>query len=97
MQSREDEGSGPDVPGLCYLDLVFVAPEHWGEGIGAMLMDTVMADARGRGFTRVHLLTHDDNVRAQALYASCGFTRSGWTRMSRDPANGAVSEWSRTL
>jgi ribosomal protein S18 acetylase RimI-like enzyme len=97
MQSHELEGAGTAVPGLCYLDLIFVEPEHWSEGIGALLLDTVIADAAGRGFTRIHLLTHDDNVRAQGLYASLGFERTNWSRMSRDPANGPVSEWARPL
>jgi GNAT superfamily N-acetyltransferase len=97
MQSRADLGAGPALAGVCYLDLIFVEPERWGEGIGAMLLDTVIADARGRGFSRLTLLTHDDNVRAHALYASREFERTGWTRMSRDPANGMVSEWARTL
>jgi len=97
MPSREDFGEGPLVAGVCYLDLIFVVPEEWGNGIGAMLLDTVIAEARGRGFTRIHLLTHDDNFRAQGLYASRGFERTGWSRMSRDPANGRVSEWARPL
>jgi ribosomal protein S18 acetylase RimI-like enzyme len=96
-QSREDEGAGPIVPGLCYLDLIFVAPEHWRQGMGAMLLDTVIADARGRGYSRIHLLTHDDNTRAQGLYASRGFARTDWSRMSHDPANGPVSEWELAL
>ena len=97
MPSREDFGDGPLVPGLCYLDLIFVVPERWGDGIGALLLDTVLADARGRGFSRIHLLTHDDNERAQTLYASRSFAKTGWTRMSRDAANGMVSEWAREL
>lgn len=97
MPSREDFGAGPLVPGLCYLDLVFVAPERWGEGVGAMLLDTVIAEARGRGYSRIHLLTHDTNDRAHRLYASRGFAKGSWTRMSRDPANGMVSEWARQL
>jgi ribosomal protein S18 acetylase RimI-like enzyme len=97
MPSRLHEGDGELVDGLCYLDLIFVVPERWGEGIGAMLLDTVIADARGRAFTRIHLLTHDDNERAQALYASRGFERTGWSRMSTDPANGRVSEWAIDL
>jgi ribosomal protein S18 acetylase RimI-like enzyme len=97
MPSRQDFGAGPVVPGLCYLDLIFVEPAHWGEGIGALLLDTVIAEARGRAFTRIHLLTHDDNERAHGLYASRGFARTGWSRMSRNAANGVVSEWARDL
>jgi ribosomal protein S18 acetylase RimI-like enzyme len=97
MPSHEDEGAGPAVPGLCYLDLIFVDPECWGKHIGAILLDTVIADARSRGFTRIHLITHDDNDRAHRPYESRGFVRSGWSRMSSDPTNGMVSDWARRL
>jgi GNAT superfamily N-acetyltransferase len=90
---REDSGAGDLVSGWCYLDLVFVVPERWGEGIGGVLIDTVARDARGRGYKRMLLWTHDDNDRAQRLYASRGFQRTGVTRLSLDPAMGQVSEW----
>jgi ribosomal protein S18 acetylase RimI-like enzyme len=72
-------------------------PERWGEGIGALLIDRVLSEARLRGFSRISLLTHDDNDRAQTLYRSRGFERTGWSRMSTDPRNGIVSEWARGL
>jgi ribosomal protein S18 acetylase RimI-like enzyme len=94
---REDLGAGSVVPGVSYLDLLFVLPERWGEGVGSLLLDTVIADARRRGFEQINLLTHDDNDRAQALYRSRGFERTGVSRLSSNPANGIVSEWSRAL
>jgi len=97
MPSRDNEGAGDLVPGLCYLDLIFVVPERWGDGIGTLLLDTVVADARGRGFGRIHLLTHDDNEPAHTLYASRGLTKTGWSRAASDPSAGTVSEWARDL
>ena len=97
MPSRQDLGAGPLVPGVCHLDLIFVVPERWGESVGSLLLDTVINDARMRGFARISLLTHDDNGRAQTLYRSRGFERTGWSRLSSDPRNGMVSEWARTL
>jgi len=97
MPSRENEGSGAIVPGLCYLDLIFVVPERWGEGIGALLLDTVIGQARGRGFSRIHLLTHDHNVRAQGLYTTRGFAKTSWSRPASDPTQGTVSGWARDL
>ena len=47
MPSRENEGAGQLVAGPCYLDLIFVVPRHWGEGIGALLLDTVITDGPG--------------------------------------------------
>ena len=97
MPSRQNEGAGDLVPGMCYLDLIFVVPERWGDHIGALLLDTIIADARGRGFARIHLLTHDDNEPAHVLYASRGFERTGWSRQASNPAAGTVSEWARHL
>ena len=97
MPSREDFGAGALLPGVCYLDLIFVVPERWGESVGSLLLDTVVSDARLRGFSRISLLTHDDNDRAQTLYRSRGFERTGWSRLSSDPRNGMVSEWARAL
>lgn len=45
MPSSDDRGVGAALPGLCYLDSIFVVPERWGEGIGPLLLDTVMDDA----------------------------------------------------
>ena len=54
-----------------------------GRGLGALLLDTVIAEARGRGFSRMHLLTHDDNDRAHGLYASRGLRTNGLGRGCR--------------
>ena len=97
MPSRENQGTGDPIPGVCHLGLLFVAPERWGEAIGAFLLDAVIADASGRGFDRLDLVTHDDNERAHRLYRSRGFERTGWSSASFDPANGMVSEWARDL
>src|SRR3954447_18919594 len=73
MPAGDESVNRPSAPGLCYLDLIFVVPERWGEGVGSLLLDTVVSDARLRGFSRINLLTHDDNERAHTLYTSHGF------------------------
>jgi len=95
MPSRRDYGAGPLVAGLCYLDLIFVIPERWGEGIGSSVLDVVLSDARARGFSRIHLWTHDDNEPAQRLYRSREFTPTGQSRPSE--AGSQASEWARDL
>lgn len=95
MPSRTGDGAGPVIPGVCYLDLVFVVPERWGEGIGGVLLDAVLTEARARGYSSIHLWTHDDNERSHRLYRSRGFAPSGRTR--RDDAGGQVSEWAREI
>ena len=77
MQGLAADGAGPPIPGLCHPSLVFVAPDRWGQGIGGRIVDVVLADARRRGYDRVQLWTHADNVRAQRLYERRGFRRTG--------------------
>jgi GNAT superfamily N-acetyltransferase len=61
-------------------DLV-VLPEYRGRGIGAGLLEHVIAQARAEGVLRLTLLTDRDNARAQALYANAGFRPSGMLAM----------------
>ena len=64
MPGREDAGAGPLIPGACYLDLIYVLPDRWGEGIGGVLLDGVLDEARRRGYR---------------LYRSRGFVPAGPT------------------
>jgi GNAT superfamily N-acetyltransferase len=91
MPAREDAGAGPIIPGSCYLDLVFVVPERWGEGIGGVILDTVLIEARRRGYARIQLWTHEDNQRAQHLYRSRGFGPTHITHF--DDTGALVREW----
>lgn len=84
MQGRADDGTGPPVPGLCHVSMVFVAPGRWGEGIGRRLVDAVLAGARSRGYGRIQLWTQADNLRAQRLYEGHGFVRSGRGKYDED-------------
>ena len=63
--------------GLCILQMVFVAPGHWGEGIGGRLVDAAVAQARSRGYGRAQLWTHAADSRARRLYEGHGFVDSG--------------------
>ena len=77
MQGLADDGAGPPVRGLCHVGAVFVAPNHWGEGVGGALVDAVLLEARSRGYDRAQLWTHADNARAHRLYERRGFWRTG--------------------
>jgi RimJ/RimL family protein N-acetyltransferase len=74
---REQDGAGPVIPGCCFLGYLYVAPEHWSQGIGGTVLDAVLAEAKRREQPRVYLLTHPDNERSQRLYRSRGFTLTG--------------------
>lgn len=56
-------------------DLV-VRPEYRKQGIGAMLLEHVIAQARAEGVLRMTLLTDMQNERAQVLYRKLGFVGS---------------------
>jgi ribosomal protein S18 acetylase RimI-like enzyme len=50
-----------------------VLPEYRGRGGGRALLEAATAHARKRGCAKVTLEVREDNARARALYASCGF------------------------
>jgi ribosomal protein S18 acetylase RimI-like enzyme len=76
-QARSNEGTGPPVGGLCHVSMVFVAPDHWGQGLGGRLVDALLAEARSRSFDRAQLWTQADNPRAMRVYERRGFRVSG--------------------
>jgi ribosomal protein S18 acetylase RimI-like enzyme len=59
---------------MCYLEELYVVPEHRREGHGRSLMETALAVARDRGATMVELNTSISDSAARALYESFGFT-----------------------
>jgi GNAT superfamily N-acetyltransferase len=83
-------GTGPVIPGSCFLGLLYVVPERWGEGIGGALLDAVIAESKRRHYTRIHLLTHQNNERSHRLYRRRGFARTGRTVDDR-------GEWARAI
>jgi GNAT superfamily N-acetyltransferase len=66
---RGEDGAGPVIPGGCFLSYLFVVPERWGEGIGGVILDAVLAEAKRRHYSRIHLWTHEDNERSHRLLA----------------------------
>ena len=76
--------------GGCFLSYLFVAPERWGEGIGGLILDAVLAEAKRRRHSYIHLWTADYNPRSHRLYRSRGFAPTG--RVDDDDC-----EWAREL
>jgi ribosomal protein S18 acetylase RimI-like enzyme len=64
-------------PGDVELYQLYVLASHHGTGVGAALMDWVIAEARRRGFTRLVLSVFVDNLRAQRFYARYGMREIG--------------------
>lgn len=87
---RGRDGAGPVIPGGSFLAYLFVVPERWGEGIGGLVLDAVLAEAKRRRCSRIHLWTHEDNERSRRLYRGRGFTPDG-------PSPGDEGEWAREI
>lgn len=58
----------------CYLQELYVAPAHRGQGDGRALLDAAIELARSEGAVYMDLGTSEDDVAARHLYESCGFT-----------------------
>ena len=69
----------PTDPGL-FLVGMFVDSAERGQGLGAALVEAVVAWARSRGAARLYLWVTSTNTPAIALYAKCGFQRTGDTQ-----------------
>jgi GNAT superfamily N-acetyltransferase len=94
-QGRADDGSGPPVPGLMHLEMLFVRPDRWGKGLGGALVDTVLDEGRIREYDHAEAWAHLDNLRAQRLYDRKGFLPTG--RERRDRAGDVITEFVRAL
>jgi len=62
-----------DVPDLAKLRLFFVEPTARGLGLGRRLMDDCLSFARGAGYKRMTLMTHETQSTARQLYVRYGF------------------------
>ena len=80
---------------VAVVQMVFVAPERWGAGLGGELVEAVLSEARSRGYGRAQLWTHADNTRAQRLYENRGFHRTG--REKRDDLGETIVHYERWL
>ena len=95
MQGLADDGAGPPIQDLCHVGAVFVAPGHWGVGLGGELVGAVLSEARSCGYGRAQLWTHADNTRAQRLYENRGFRRTG--REKQDDLGETIIHYERWL
>lgn len=64
------------------LDGLFVEPDLWGSGIGRILAEAAVHEARRRGLT----LTVIANPRARTFYETCGFSVEGEVETRFGPA-----------
>jgi ribosomal-protein-alanine N-acetyltransferase len=81
----------PGTPAECELEFVLVPPEGQRQGIGSLLVHTILAWARELAAHEIWLEIRESNARALRLYEACGFVVAG-SRVGyyADPAEDAV-------
>ena len=82
-----------DYPDEGFVQTVGVAPDRQGEGIGAQLLDALLAHAATLARKPVSLEVRADNERAQGLYERRGFRR---TSVRSGYYAGGVDAWVMT-
>jgi putative acetyltransferase len=60
----------------CELCRMYLAPEYRRKGLGRMLLDRIINEAKTHGFSEMHLKTAAVLVEAIRLYESVGFVRT---------------------
>jgi ribosomal protein S18 acetylase RimI-like enzyme len=72
-----------------WVQSLFVAPEHRGQGLVDRLLNHLVAEAQAAGALDVRLYAHESNERALRVYERCAFTRAPYVVMRR-----GLSAWS---
>ncbi len=80
-------------PDEAFVQTMAVAPDHRGQGLGALMLEGLLAEAERRGLRTVLLEVRADNPQAQRLYERHGFRR---TAVRRSYYPGGVDAWVMT-
>jgi ribosomal protein S18 acetylase RimI-like enzyme len=70
-----------ESPGVASVRYVGVDPDHWGVGVGGMVMARMAHELASSGFESAELLVYADNIPARRLYE-----RMGWNWDEREPS-----------
>jgi GNAT superfamily N-acetyltransferase len=77
-QARRAHGVGPAIEGRAHISAMFVAPDHWRQGIASRLMDQAVEEMLQAGFDSAQLWT-PEGAPARRFYEACGWTVTGDT------------------
>jgi len=77
-------GPGP----ICEMKRLYVRPARRGKGLGRLLTQRLVNEARAIGYERMRLDTSHDMTAAQSLYEKLGFRRID--RYNDDPIEGTI-------
>jgi GNAT superfamily N-acetyltransferase len=88
------QGPAPDA---AKLRLFLLEPDVRGIGLGQRLLDTCMGFARGAGYARMTLWTHESHRAACALYARNGFACLASKPVRNFGQDLVEQEWARDL
>ncbi len=71
---------------------LYVLPSHWRRGLGRVLSERALIEARARGFSQVVAWEFDRNLPARALCSRLGFVARGSKRPFLEGVHGDVFE-----
>lgn len=80
-------GAWPPCGDVADVQTIAVAREHWGTGLGALILTELLRTATTFECAQVMLECRVDNVRAQKLYERFGFEAIGFRRGYYQPGN----------
>ena len=69
-----------------YVQTIGVARKHWGQGLGTVLLGSLLAEAERRGAKSIVLEVRAENDRAQRLYERFGFSAVGLRKNYYQPS-----------
>ena len=87
-------GTEPTMPGVGYVQRVYVDPDWWNMGIASALVDRALESLRGRGFKQAALQVLENNLKARAFYEKRGWR---YDRLVRVKVVGNEARYTKSL